>query len=92
MPVPATRLSLATAKTWAKRLAKVSRDTDTAHPWPLARCQLAVATMLGYDHWHALNQALGEVPPASQASVTALNQTPSFTYLKELAAPAEPAG
>lgn len=59
MPVQAARVSLDTAKTWAKRLAKTSRTTDAAHPWPLARCQLAVATMLGYDHWHALNQALG---------------------------------
>lgn len=60
MPVPAAHLSLATVKTWAKRLAKTSKQTDPKHPWPLARCQLAVATMLGYDHWHALNHALVE--------------------------------
>ena len=65
MSVSPDLVPLGTAKAWAKRLAKSTKTLTPDAPWPLARCQLAVAHMLGFDHWHALNQALG--PPASPA-------------------------
>lgn len=68
MPVQADHVPLDTAKTWAKRLSRVSKTTNPKDPWPLSRCQLAVATMLGYDHWHALNQALSEAPAQAKGS------------------------
>ena len=59
MPVPSDVVPLQTAKAWAKRLSKTSKTVSPSSPWPLSRCQLAVAQMLGYEHWHALEVAFG---------------------------------
>lgn len=58
MPVNPEFVPLATAKTWAKRLQRTSKTQTPDAPWPLTRCQLAVAQMLGFEHWHALSKAL----------------------------------
>ena len=58
MPVNPELVPLDTAKTWAKRLQRTSKTQTPNAPWPLSRCQTAVAQMLGFEHWHALNKAL----------------------------------
>lgn len=65
MPVRPDQVPLETAKRWAKRLAKTSQTLDPQRPLALAQCQLAVAQMLGYSHWHALHTALSSIPAAS---------------------------
>lgn len=65
MPVHAHQVPLDTAKSWAKQLAKSSKTLAPESPWPLSRCQKAVAQMLGFDHWHALEQGLASPAPVS---------------------------
>lgn len=67
MPVNPEFVPLDTAKTWAKRLQRTSKTQTPDSPWPLTRCQLAVAQMLGFEHWHALSKALTVAIDAKQA-------------------------
>ena len=62
MPVGFHQVPLDTAKAWAKRLAKSSKTLSPSSPWKLAQCQQVVAHMLGFDHWHALEQHLDAKP------------------------------
>lgn len=90
MPVSAAHVPLDTAKAWAKRLARTSKTLTPQAAWPLARCQLAVAQMLGYEHWHALNQALalpvlGLPAPAAPSTPTKTRPLPSYGFPLKLA-------
>ena len=58
MPVGSHQVPLDTAKNWAKRLAKTSKTLSPTDPWALSKCQLAVAQMLGYKHWHDMEAGL----------------------------------
>lgn len=87
MPVSSHHVPLDTAKSWAKRLARFSRDRQTS--LKLHQAQAAVADMLGFVDWHALTQKLSQAsnhptppigfPPLSRpttpAEWTALWQT-----------------
>ena len=83
MPVPAHIVPLDTAKTWAKRLAKTSKTLTPDTPLKLTQCQLAVAQMLGYEHWHALQTHLSapsgsvvQTPGQAQANVDIQHKFP----------------
>ena len=67
MPVLPQQVPLSTAKSWAKRLQLTSKTQTPQHAWPLSRCQLAVAQMLGFEHWHALSKALATPPTLPQS-------------------------
>lgn len=58
MPVRPELVPLDTAKTWAKRLVKSSKTLTPSQPLTLSQCQLAIAHMLGYKHWHDLEEGL----------------------------------
>lgn len=75
MPVRPDQVPLDTAKRWSKRLAKASQTIDPQRPLALSQCQLAVAHMLGYPHWHALHTAL-----SSQSAPTAPVAPPSLAW------------
>lgn len=72
MPVSSHHVPLDTAKAWAKRLARFSREHQTTPTLKLHQAQAAVADMLGFNDWHALTQHLGAVaellPPPSLAT------------------------
>lgn len=68
MPVRPDQVPLDTAKAWAKRLSRTIKHEAPTTPWTLAKSQRAVAQMLGFDHWHALEKTLGHpaiAPPAT---------------------------
>lgn len=64
MPVHVHQVPLDTAKAWAKRLAKTSKTLQPNAPWKLSQAQAAVAHMLSFKDWHALEQALAPTPSA----------------------------
>lgn len=66
MPVQSHQIPLDTAKAWAKRLTKTSKTITPHAPWKLSQGQLAIAQMLGFQDWHALEQGLVQ-PTVSEA-------------------------
>lgn len=61
MPVSSHHVPLDTAKAWAKRLARFTRDSASPS-MKLHQAQAAVADMLGFDDWHTLTLKLSQTP------------------------------
>lgn len=75
MPVSSHHVPLDTAKAWAKRLARFTRDSASPS-MKLHQAQAAVADMLGFDDWHALTQRLNTAPELLPPKMLATNPIP----------------